>query len=242
MLAAVLSAQAPAPEFDLLLKGGHLIDGKNEISAVRDVALKDGKVAAVEANIAPARALKTVDVSGLYVTPGLVDIHVHVYAGLEKHSYASGDWGLHPDGFTLRNGVTTVADAGSSGWRNFEDFKTRIIDESKTRVLAFLNIVGAGMGSGKIEQNLADMEVKPATEMALKHPGLIVGVKSAHFSGPEWTPYEHAEEVGKAAHIPVMVDFGDNVRAGRSLYDLLTKYFRPGDIYTHMYGGVRGEQ
>ncbi|MGI8991669.1 MAG: amidohydrolase/deacetylase family metallohydrolase [Bryobacteraceae bacterium] len=239
---AVLLAQAPQPEFDLLLKGGHVIDGKNEISAVRDIAIKDGKVAAVEANIPPARALKAVDVSGLYVTPGLVDIHVHVYPGLEKHSYASGDWGLHPDGFTLRNGVTTVADAGSSGWRNFEDFKTRIIDESKTRVLAFLNIVGAGMGSGRIEQNPADMEVKPATEMALKHPGLIVGVKSAHFNGPEWTPYEHAEEVGKAAHIPVMVDFGDNVRAGRSLHDLLTKYFRPGDIYTHMYGGVRGEQ
>ena len=233
---------APAQEYDLLLKGGHVIDGKNRLSAVRDVAIRDGKIAAVEPAIDPARAHKTVNVSGLYVTPGLVDIHVHVFPGLTKNSYAHGNWGVYPDGFTLRTGVTTVADAGSSGWRTFEDFKDRIIDASKTRVLAFLNIVGAGMGSGPIEQNLDDMEVKPTAAMAMKYKGVIVGIKSAHFNGPEWAPYERAEEVGKLAHIPVMVDFGGNVRAGRSLYDLLNKYFRPGDIFTHMYGGRRGEQ
>ena len=120
--------------------------------------------------------------------------------------------------------------------------RRRIIDNQKTRVFAFLNIVGAGMGSGQIEQNLEDMEVKPTADMALKYKGTIVGIKSAHFNGPEWTPYIKAEEVGKIAHIPVMVDFGGNVRAGRTLYDLLNKYFRPGDIFTHMYGGNRGEQ
>jgi dihydroorotase len=245
VLAAVLSVPAVASaqtDYDLVLKGGHVIDGKNHLSAVRDVAIKDGKIAAVESAIAASRALKTVDVAGLYVTPGLVDIHVHVYAGTTKNSYANGDWGLFPDGYTLRVGVTTVADAGSSGWRNFADFKDRIIDQSKTRVLAFINIVGAGMGSGPIEQNLADMEVKPTADVALKYKGLIVGIKSAHFAGPEWAPYERAEEVGKIANIPVMVDFGSNVRAGRTLYDLLNKYFRPGDILTHMYGGRRGEQ
>jgi dihydroorotase len=138
--------------------------------------------------------------------------------------------------------VTTVADAGSSGWRSFPDFKARIIDRSKTRVVAFLNIVGVGMREGQLEQNLQDMEVQPTAEMAMKHKGVIIGIKSAHFNGPEWTPYEKAEEVGRLANIPVMVDFGGNVRAGRSLYDLLNKYFRPGDIFTHMYGGVRGEQ
>jgi dihydroorotase len=244
-LAAILSAPSVAPaqtDYDLVLKGGHVIDGKNRLSAVRDVAIKDGKIAAVEPNIAASRALKAVNVSGLYVTPGLVDIHVHVYPGNTKNSYANGDWGLFPDGYTLRVGVTTVADAGSSGWRNFADFKDRIIDQSKTRVLAFINIVGAGMGSGPIEQNLADMEVQPTADVALKYKGLIVGIKSAHFAGPEWAPYEKAEEVGKIANIPVMVDFGSNVRAGRTLYDLLNKYFRPGDILTHMYGGRRGEQ
>jgi dihydroorotase len=239
LLAAVAFAQT---DYDLLLKGGHVIDGKNNLNAVRDVAIKDGRIAAVAANIASSRAAKTIDASGLYVTPGLVDIHVHVYQGPTKNSYANGTWGLQPDGYTLRVGVTTVADAGSAGWRTFEDFKTRIIDTQKTRVLSFLNIVGAGMGSGAIEQNLEDMEVQPTTDMALKHKGVIVGIKSAHFNGPEWTPYIKAEEVGKAANIPVMVDFGNNVRAGRSLYDLLNKYFRPGDIFTHMYGGNRGEQ
>jgi dihydroorotase len=230
------------PEYDLLIKGGHVIDGRNKLSAVRDVAIKDGKIAAVSADIPMSKALKAIDASSLYVTPGLIDIHVHVFPGLAKNSYASGSWGLQPDGFTLRSGVTTVADAGSSGWRNFEDFKARIIDTQKTRVFAFINIVGAGMGPGQIEQNLEDMEVKPTADLALKYKGTIVGIKSAHFNGPEWTPYINAEEVGKIAHIPVMVDFGGNVRAGRTLYDLLTKYFRPGDIYTHMYGGRRGEQ
>ena len=245
VLSALVASHAYAQttvEYDFLLKNGHVVDARNNLSAVRDVAVKDGKVAAVAANIAPARALKTVDASGLYVAPGLIDIHVHIYPGEKKNDYAGGDWSVYPDGFTLRSCVTTVADAGSAGWRNFPDFKTRIIDQAKTRVTAFLNIVGAGMGSGRIEQNLADMEVQPTLDMVLKHKADIVGIKSAHFNGPEWTPYEKALEVGRAAKVPVIVDFGGNVRAGRTLDDLLTKYFRPGDIYTHMYGGRRGEQ
>src|SRR5258708_32832824 len=131
VLAAIALPQAKTT-CDLLLKGGHGIDPRNQISAVRDVAIADGKVVAVAAGIDPAGALKVVDVSGLYVTPGLVDIHVHVYAGTgERGSYA-GDNSVYPDGFTLRTGVTTVADAGCAGWRNFEDFKQRIIDRSKT--------------------------------------------------------------------------------------------------------------
>ncbi len=197
---ALLSAQTTAPaqsfDFDFLIKGGRVIDARNRLDAVRDVAIKDGKVAAVDTGIPGSRALKTVDAAGLYVVPGLVDIHVHVYPGEKKNDYAGGDWSIYPDGFTLRSCVTTVADAGSSGWRNFEDFKSRIVDQAKTRVVAFLNIVGGGMGSGGIEQNVADMEVKPTTDMALKHKGLIVGIKSAHFNGTEWTPYERAIEVG----------------------------------------------
>ena len=249
--ASTSTTQTPAPapaapqtnyEFDFLIKGGHVVDPRNKLSAVRDVGIKDGKVTAVAANIAATRALKSVDATGLYVTPGLVDIHVHLFVGTKMNDYAGGDWSVFPDGFTLRSCVTTVADAGSPGWRNFEEYKTRIIDPAKTRVTAFLNIVGAGMGSGPIEQNVADMEVKPTADMALKYKGVVVGIKSAHFTGKEWTPYERAEEVGRIAKIPVMVDFGSNVRAGRTLADLLTKYFRPGDILTHMYGGNRGEQ
>src|SRR5204863_44467 len=165
-IAAIACAQT---DYDFVLKGGHVIDGKNKLSAVRDVAVKDGKIAAIATHIEASRALKAVNVSGLYVTPGLIDIHVHVFPGPVKNSYANGDWGLYPDGFTLRVGVTTVADAGSSGWRTFADFKDRIIDQSKTRVLAFLNIVGAGMGSGPIGENLADMGVKPTTDAELEY-------------------------------------------------------------------------
>lgn len=239
---AVLAAASccAQDQYDLLLQGGHVIDAKNHVSAVRDVAIRDGKIAAVAEHIDPSLAFKVINVGGLYVTPGLVDIHVHVYAGTgERHSYA-GDLSVYPDGFTFRVGVTTVADAGCSGWRNFEDFKQRVIDRSKTRVLAFINIVGHGMRGAKFENDLSDMEAKPTAEMALKYKGLIVGVKTAHFAGPEWTPVEHAVEAGTLAHIPVMVDFGAN-RPERPIYVLLTQKLRPGDIYTHCFSGLRNE-
>jgi dihydroorotase len=236
-----MSPVSSQQKYDLLLKGGHVIDPKNKLSAVRDVALANGKVAAVAAKIDPAEAFKVVDVSGYYVTPGLIDIHVHVYAGTgERGSYA-GDNSVYPDGFTFRAGVTTVADAGCAGWRNFEDFKQRIIDRSKTRILAFINIVGHGMRGGKFEQDLADMEAKPTADMALRNKGLIIGVKTAHYAGPEWTPVERAVEAGTAANIPVMVDFGIN-HTERPLSELVTRKLRPGDIYTHLYSGLRNEQ
>ena len=138
LLLCLATSAGAQTTYDLLLQGGRVVDGKNNIDAVRDVAIRDGKIAAVAARIDPAEAFKVVNVAGLYVTPGLIDIHVHVFAGMgERNSYA-GDSSVYPDPFTFRSGVTTVVDAGSSGWRNFEDFKDRIISRSKTRVLAFL--------------------------------------------------------------------------------------------------------
>jgi len=233
--------QSPAaPKYDLLIRGGHVIDARNKISAIRDVAIAGGKIAAVEAKLNPGDALKTVDATGLYVTPGLIDIHTHNYTGTgERGSYA-GDNSVSPDGFTFRVGVTTVADAGCAGWRNFEDFKQRIIDRSKTRILAFINIVGNGMRGAQYENDLNDMEAKPTADMALKYPGLIIGVKTAHYTGPEWAPVERAVEAGTLANIPVMVDFGAN-KPERPVAELVTKKLRPGDIYTHVYSGLRGE-
>lgn len=229
-------------KYDLLLKGGHVIDPKNKLSAVRDVAIAGGKVAAVAANINPAEAFKVVDVKGYYITPGLIDIHVHVFAGTGERASYAGDNSVYPDGFTFRVGVTTVADAGCAGWRNFEDFKQRVIDRSKTRVLAFLNIVGNGMRGAKWENDLADMDTAQTAEMALRYPNIVVGVKTAHYAGPEWTPVERAVEAGTKASIPVMVDFGTNHPNTRPLSELLTKKLRPGDIYTHVYSGLRNEQ
>lgn len=241
LLAGPASAQQAA-DYDFLIKGGRVIDPRNDLDAVRDVAIKDGKIAAVAPDIPAARALKAADATGLVVAPGLIDIHVHVFPGEKLRDYAGGDWSVFPDGFTLRSCVTTVADAGTSGWRNFPDFKRRIIDQSRTRVLVFLNIVGNGMGSGKIEQNSDDMDGEATAAMALQHKGVVVGIKSAHYNGTDWKPYEQAVIAGTKADIPVMIDFGGNVKAGRTLMDLFMKHLRPGDIFTHMYGGVRGEQ
>jgi dihydroorotase len=244
LLIAILCAPGSAfaqKKYDLLLQGGHVVDPRNNITAVRDVAIASGKIAAVSPQIDPADAAKTIDVRGLFVTPGLVDIHTHVYAGTgEKGSYA-GDNSIYPDVIAPRSGVTTVVDAGGSGWRSFDDFKQRIVDRSATRVLAFLNIVGHGMRGGKFEQDLADMAAQPTAEMARRYPGLIVGIKTAHYSGPEWAPVERAVEAGSLAALPVMVDFGAR-KAERPLAELVTRKLRPGDIYTHMYSGLRGEQ
>src|SRR5579862_5295150 len=226
-----------AQDYDLLLKGGHVIDGKNKIDGVRDVAIRGGRIAAVAADIAPGKSVKVVNAAGLYVAPGLVDIHVHVYAGTGRRGAYDGDNSVYPDGFTFRAGTTTVVDAGSSGRSNFPDFKDKVIDRARTRVLALLNIVGSGMGGGEVEQNLADMQAKPTAEAAMANRDIVVGIKCAHYRGPEWTPVERAVEAGTIAHIPVMVDFGD-FRPERPYQELVTKKLRPGDISTHMYLGA----
>ncbi len=227
--------------YDLLLINGHLLDDKNKIDGMRDVGIKDGKVVAVAEHLGSKDALKTIDLKSMYIMPGLIDLHTHVYAGTgEKGSYA-GDFSVYPDGFTFRTGVTTIVDAGSSGWRNFDDFKDRVIDRSKTRVLAELNIVGAGMRGEKYEDNLEDMDGKLTGDKARQFPGVIVGIKSAHFTGPEWKPYDQAVIAGNIADIPVMIDYGAR-RIERTLLELVSTHLRSGDIYTHCFSGLRGEQ
>lgn len=235
------SSQASAQhKYDLLLKGGHLIDAKNDISAVKDIAIRHGKIAAVADSIPATEALKSVDVSGLYVTPGIIDIHVHVFAGTGERSSYAGDNSVYPDGFSFRTGVTTVVDAGGAGWRNFDQFRDRIIDRSRTRVLAMLNIVGHGMRGQTYEKRLADMQVEPTVRTAQRHADVIVGIKTAHYMGPEFAPVERAVSAGTQAGIPVMVDFG-RAYPEKSLSELMRNKLRPGDIYTHLYSGIRGE-
>src|SRR3989454_10404848 len=163
---SIAAAQTP---YDLLLKGGHVIDPKNNRNGVMDVAMAGGVIAQVAPNVPAEQARKVVPVDGLYVVPGLVDIHVHVYAGTGQRGAYSGDNSVYPDGHTFRSGVTTVVDARSSGWRNFPDFKDRVIDRSKTRVLALLNIVGKGMGGGAIEQDTSDMDAAATAAQAQKY-------------------------------------------------------------------------
>jgi dihydroorotase len=229
--AAIACAQV---RYDLLLKGGTVIDSRNRVHAVRDVAVAGGKIASVSENIPASMAVKTVDVAGLYVAPGLIDIHTHVMAMSGLRGTIPEDQNVWADSHTFRAGVTTVVDAGTTGWRSFEEQKRRIIDHSRTRVLAMLNIVGAGQAGPEPEQNTGDMDPKATAQMVKRRPGLIVGIKTAHYSAPDWTAVERAVEAGTLADVPVMVDFGA-FRPERPFEELVTKKLRRGDIYTHMY-------
>lgn len=230
------SSATHAQQIDLLLKGGHVIDPKNKIDSKMDVAIVSGKIFKVAADIPSNTAKKTVNVTGLYVTPGLIDIHGHVFHGTEPDHYLSnGLDALPPDGFTFRSGVTTIVDAGGAGWRNFDVFKKNVIDVSQTRVLSFINIVGEGMRDlVAYEQNTADMDPKLTSSIANKYKNLIVGVKIAHYIGHDWTPADKAVQAGTIANIPVMVDFG-KANPPLPIEELFMKHLRPGDIFTHVY-------
>ncbi len=234
MLANMSSIKAQ--QIDLLLKGGHVIDPKNNINSKMDVAILAGKIFKVASDIPENTAKKTVNVAGLYVTPGLIDIHGHVFHGTEPDNYLSnGLDALPPDGFTFRSGVTTIVDAGGAGWRNFDIFKKNVIDVSQTRVLSFLNIVGEGMRDlVAYEQNTTDMDAKLTSSIANKYKDLIVGVKIAHYIGHEWGPVDKAVQAGTIANIPVMVDFG-KANPPLPIEELFMKHLRPGDIFTHVY-------
>lgn len=231
----LLPAQIQAQDYDLLIRGGHVIDAKNDIDGQMDIAVKDGRIARVASNISESNAGRVVDAQGLYVTPGLIDIHSHNYYGTEPYrAYSNGFNALPPDGFTFRAGVTTVVDVGGAGWKNFRHFKDQVIDRSQTRVLAFINIVGDGM-SGLAEQNLEDMDPGMTSLTAGRFPE-IVGVKIAHYSGHDWEPYRRTVQAAEEAGIPVMVDFG-GADPPLPLEDLFFNVLRSGDIYTHTYGG-----
>jgi dihydroorotase len=230
----ILSCASAQTRYDILLKGGHVIDAKNGISAVRDVAIAHGLIAAVAENIPAQDARKTVDVSSLYVTPGIVDMHEHVFAATMDREYLGEDC-IRPDGFSFRNGVTTVVDAGSSGWRNFGVLRDEIINKEQTRVFAMLNIVGHGMGGRTdVEQNTKDMDPERTAEVAKRNSDVVVGIKVAHYAGPEWIAVDRGVQAGKLANIPVMVDFA-TFRPERPFQELVLKHLRPGDIYTHQY-------
>jgi len=229
------NAYSHAQEIDLLIKGGHVIDPKNNINGKMDVAITNGKIYQVAANISPQKAKQVVEATGLYVTPGLIDMHVHAYQGNEPDAYiADGFTSLPPDGFTFRAGVTTVVDAGSSGWRNFRDFKKQTIDKSQTRILALLNIVGTGMYGRFEEQDTNDMNPEQTAYMINRlFPEILVGIKAAHYWGG-FTQVERAVEAGKLANVPVMVDFGEH-NPPNSIEELFMRKLRPGDMFTHTF-------
>ncbi|HMG02836.1 MAG TPA: amidohydrolase/deacetylase family metallohydrolase [Edaphobacter sp.] len=237
ILAATLlcALSAHAQQYDLVLRNGHVIDPKNNLDATRDVAIRNGKIAAIEPSISAASAKKSVDITGLYLTPGLVDIHEHVFVGLRHDAWGNGDLSVPADVLATPNGVTTIADAGSSGWRDFPEFRRRIIDTSKTRIFAFLNIIGAGMANSDdvAEQNEHDMDLDALSKTIEQNRDIIVGIKTAHWQQPNFISVQKAIEAGNRNHLPVMVDFGwfDN----KSYQQMISTLLRPGDISTHVF-------
>jgi dihydroorotase len=227
---------------DLLIKGGHVIDPKNKIDDVIDVAVDKGKIVRVARDIDAQHAAKVIDARGMYVVPGLIDIHEHDFYGTDAaRNFCNGTKSVMPDQVSFPSGITTVADAGSSGWKDFPDFKKQIIDRSKTRVFAFLNIVGAGMRGGHFEQDTSDMDEKKTAGLARQYRNDIVGIKLAHYRGPSWKPVEEALEAGRNAGLPVMIDFGSN-SSPIPINVLFARYMRKGDIYTHCFAALRGRE
>ena len=240
LMLVLMSGSLLAQSYDFVIKGGHIIDPVNNIDKVMDLAIKGGKIAAIKKNIPDTQAKKVIDASGLIVSPGLIDMHTHNFFGTEHNRYLANSYqAVPPDGFTFRAGVTTVVDAGSPGWKNFDLYKSQIINPSKTRVLTFLNIVGEGMSGGAREQNIEDMNPKTTAIVAKQNKDHVVGVKLAHFMGYDWTPTELAVEAGKLASMPVMIDFGGS-NPELPLDKLLLEKLRPGDILTHAYAHVNG--
>ena len=232
ILFLTLVIQTPATwaqQYDLLLKSGHVIDPANGIDRVMDVAIAGGKVAAVQDRIEERDARQVLAVAGRYVIPGLIDLHTHVFITGRSAT-------VLPDDAVLPHGTTTVVDAGVSGWKNFDAFKSTVIDRAQVRVLALLNIVGGGMNDDiRKEDIVEDMEPEKTAAKVKQHPGLLVGVKTAHYGGFGFVAVERAIRAGTIANVPVMLDSSVFSTSGRNTADKVLKYMRPGDLHTHTY-------
>ena len=226
--------------YDLVIKNGHIIDKKNNIDFIGDIGVSNGIIKYVGKALPNNSSRKIINAESLIVVPGLIDIHSHNFHGTIPNRYLSNSFSaLPPDGFSFRSGITTIVDVGGAGWKNFEVFKEQVIEKSKTRVLAFLNIIGLGMQGGEIEQNIDDMDAMLTAEMVNKYPEYIVGIKLAHFNGYNWIPVDKVTKAGELSDRPVMIDFGGS-NPLMPLDSLLLHKLRPGDIFTHTYANVRG--
>jgi len=233
-LAGALSQAASAQTYELLIKGAHVVDPANARNGLMDVAVSEGKIVKVAPSIGEAAA-QVIDAAGFYLSPGFIDPHTHVFVGTQAGQFANGVNSVSPDDFTFRSGVTTVVDAGTSGWRNFPVFKKQVIDQSKTRILAFLNIAGGGMTGAAHEQNLQDMDVDSAVALMRQYPDVIAGVKIGHYNGKEWTPFDHALDAARQAGKPLFVECH---LPEYPLEEQLAK-MRPGDMITHTFENIK---
>lgn len=214
----------PRPVYDLLLYGGTVYDPANNINGERlDVAISGSVIAALGPEIPRSLSRRVADVSGMIVTPGLIDLHCHFF----------GYFGtVQPDPLCLSTCVTTAVDAGGSGHLTFDRFNETVISRASTRVFALLNIAGEGM-VGEPEQDLEGMSAELAAKKIAQRPDLIVGIKVAHYAGPGWEPLDRGVEAAKETGTFVMVD--QTPIASRPMDEMVLKHLGPGDVVTHCY-------
>lgn len=225
---------------DLLLKGGHVIDPANGIDGPGDVAIQDGKIHAVGVGLPAEDAAQVIDVEGEYITPGLIDMHCHIYPQFPYPT--DGLPTIDPEAHLFQSGVTTAVDAGTCGWRDFLSFKERLIDRASLRILAFLNIASGGMVSYQSEQTVEDFHPQVVAAIAETFPSLVAGVKTAHYwvgkpcdaQHPAWAAVDSAIEAAALCGKPAMIDFQPNL-PHRTYPELILNKMRPGDIHTHVY-------
>lgn len=242
MVLFLMTMTIQSQEIDIIIKNGHVFDAKNSIDTILDISIADGKIVQVGSSISDKSAKKVIDATGLYVVPGLIDPHTHVFVGPRAGKFANGFNSLSPDDFSFKSGVTTVVDAGTSGWKNFPLFKSQVIDQSKTRVLAFLNIAADGISGTEIEltkieaekHDIQNMDVAKTSEMILEYPDIIVGVKIGHFQGESWAPFDRAIEAASGTNRPLFVECHLPEYTLKEQLD----HMRPGDIITHSYENI----
>ncbi|MEZ5353851.1 MAG: amidohydrolase/deacetylase family metallohydrolase [Bryobacteraceae bacterium] len=228
LLLILMAACLPAAElYDILIKNGRVIDPASNRNGRIDVAITAGKIARVAPELPASQARIVIEAGEYIVTPGLIDIHTHFDA-------QGASLNLNPDHNALRSGVTTAVDAGSSGADTFENFRRTVIDHAVTRVLAFVNIVAAGMYGGDVENDPKQMDVQKAAATVMKHRDVVVGIKTAHYQPPDWIAVDNAVKAAEASNSVVMVDF--HPKPGRGYRELILEHMRPGDIHTHFYG------
>jgi len=226
--------------YDLLLKGGTVVDAAGDLDGVLDVAIENGKIARIAAGIAAGEAARVVEVRGKLVTPGLIDCHAHVFEGVNRT-------GVNPDLAGVYAGVTTIVDAGSAGAATFDAFPRHIIPRCHTEIVPFLHICQTGLATMPDIIAESSVDLDDTVRVASQHKGLICGIKARMVSpaleimGMEMPKL--AKRAAREAGIKLMVHIGDTTkRYDPKVIHPLLSLLEPGDILTHYFtpnpGGV----
>ena len=219
---------------ELILRGGRVIDPSQNLDAVADVAFADGKVAGVSERLEAGPETQVRDVAGKIVSPGLIDLHTHVYWG-------GTSLGIDAEEFCRRSGVTTAVDTGSAGPGNFAGFRKHVIEPSAVRILAYLHVSFAGIfGFSRTvmvgeSQDIRLMAPREAAAVAEANRDVIIGIKvrlGRGASGDQgMAPFEHALQTAEEVGLPLMV----HIDEPPPTYEELCARLRPGDVLTHCF-------